>query len=361
MPPPNTTTSSAPRASSAVEHRREVRHVRPRHDRQPDRVDRLLRGRRRDHLGRLVQPAVDDLVAGVGQRRAPRPWRRGRARRARPWRPGCAASAAFGCRCHACHAENSITETRRPDGAGDPARLWLPPDRVQPRGVPRRCATAVAADFSWSGASRWRSPSRPPLAGCSSTSLSAAEVRVPVLLGPVPCIGCGAEARLPAPMPVAHVAGRDAFYAFFFLCRAAASGSRTTPSSGSPPIASSPGRRASTTFSSRMSAPTPGRSRCRSWSTSTTSSSRPTPPKSSSPERRVRRPDDPRAPAARRVRRLGLRRRARQRDGGPRALPAVVLAGRARRQRAPLRRAHVGEGRLARRPSRRRPASSTRR
>ena len=68
MPPPNTTTSSAPRAFSAVEHRREVRHVRPRHHRQPDRVDRFLLGRRRDHLGRLVQAAVDDLVAGVGER-----------------------------------------------------------------------------------------------------------------------------------------------------------------------------------------------------------------------------------------------------------------------------------------------------
>jgi hypothetical protein len=52
-------------------------------------------------------------------------------------------------------------------------------------------------------------------AGCSSTSLSAAEVRVPVLLGPVPCIGCAAEARLPAPMPPARVVGRRRFYAFF--------------------------------------------------------------------------------------------------------------------------------------------------
>jgi hypothetical protein len=52
-------------------------------------------------------------------------------------------------------------------------------------------------------------------AGCSSTSLSAAEVRVPVLLGPVPCIGCVAEARQSAPMPLARVAGRRRFYAFF--------------------------------------------------------------------------------------------------------------------------------------------------
>jgi len=51
--------------------------------------------------------------------------------------------------------------------------------------------------------------------GCSSTSLSAAEVRVPVLLGPVPCIGCAAGARLPAPMPLAHVVGRRRSYAFF--------------------------------------------------------------------------------------------------------------------------------------------------
>ena len=53
--------------------------------------------------------------------------------------------------------------------------------------------------------------------GCSSTSLSAAEVRVPVLLGPVPCIGCTARARLPAPMPLARVVGRRRFYAFFIL------------------------------------------------------------------------------------------------------------------------------------------------
>lgn len=52
-------------------------------------------------------------------------------------------------------------------------------------------------------------------AGCSSTSLSAAEVRVPVLLGPVPCIGCAAGARLPAPMPLARVVGRRSFYSFW--------------------------------------------------------------------------------------------------------------------------------------------------
>ncbi len=46
--------------------------------------------------------------------------------------------------------------------------------------------------------------------GCSSTSLSAAEVRVPVLLGPVPCIGCTATARAPAGAPVSHVANGEA-------------------------------------------------------------------------------------------------------------------------------------------------------
>ena len=51
--------------------------------------------------------------------------------------------------------------------------------------------------------------------GCSSTSLSAAELRVPVLLGPVPCIGCAAEVRQPAPTPLARVVGRRRFYMFF--------------------------------------------------------------------------------------------------------------------------------------------------
>jgi hypothetical protein len=51
--------------------------------------------------------------------------------------------------------------------------------------------------------------------GCSSTSLSAAEVRVPVLLGPIPCIGCASGARMAAPMPLAHVVGRRRFYTFF--------------------------------------------------------------------------------------------------------------------------------------------------
>ena len=42
--------------------------MRARHDREADRVDRLLHRGRRDHLGRLVKAGVDDLVAGVGER-----------------------------------------------------------------------------------------------------------------------------------------------------------------------------------------------------------------------------------------------------------------------------------------------------
>ena len=68
MPPPNTTTSPAPRALERVDHRREQRHVRARHDREPDRVDGLLHRRRGDHLRRLMQPGVDDLVAGIRER-----------------------------------------------------------------------------------------------------------------------------------------------------------------------------------------------------------------------------------------------------------------------------------------------------
>ena len=45
--------------------------------------------------------------------------------------------------------------------------------------------------------------------------MSAAELRVPVLLGPVPCIGCAAEKRAPAPMPLAHVDGHERAYMFF--------------------------------------------------------------------------------------------------------------------------------------------------
>jgi len=48
-------------------------------------------------------------------------------------------------------------------------------------------------------------------------SLSAAELRVPVLLGPVPCIGCAAETRLPAPPPAVRIEGRRRVYAFFLV------------------------------------------------------------------------------------------------------------------------------------------------
>ena len=51
-----------------VDHGGEQRHVRARHDREADRVDGLLHRGRRDHLRRLVQAGVDDLVAGVGER-----------------------------------------------------------------------------------------------------------------------------------------------------------------------------------------------------------------------------------------------------------------------------------------------------
>ncbi|HVV52610.1 MAG TPA: hypothetical protein VHO06_23290 [Polyangia bacterium] len=51
--------------------------------------------------------------------------------------------------------------------------------------------------------------------GCISTSMTAGEVRVPVLLGPVPCIGCRAERRRPAAMPVAEVGGRERAYMLF--------------------------------------------------------------------------------------------------------------------------------------------------
>jgi hypothetical protein len=53
------------------------------------------------------------------------------------------------------------------------------------------------------------------LGGCVSTSMSAAEVRVPVLLGPVPCIGCAADTPARIALPVSHVAGEArAFGAF---------------------------------------------------------------------------------------------------------------------------------------------------
>jgi hypothetical protein len=45
----------------------EERVVRPRHDREPDRVGVFLHGGGGDHVGRLVEARVDDLEAGVAQ------------------------------------------------------------------------------------------------------------------------------------------------------------------------------------------------------------------------------------------------------------------------------------------------------
>jgi hypothetical protein len=53
------------------------------------------------------------------------------------------------------------------------------------------------------------------LGGCASTAMSAADVHVPVLLGPIPCIGCVAETRQPASMPVARLEARDTAFMFF--------------------------------------------------------------------------------------------------------------------------------------------------
>ena len=50
------------------QHAGEERHVRTTEDREADDVDILLDGGRRDHLGRLVEPRVDDLHACVAQR-----------------------------------------------------------------------------------------------------------------------------------------------------------------------------------------------------------------------------------------------------------------------------------------------------
>jgi hypothetical protein len=51
--------------------------------------------------------------------------------------------------------------------------------------------------------------------GCVSTSMSAAEVRVPVLFGPVPCIGCSADTRMRAELPVTEVAGEARAFGLF--------------------------------------------------------------------------------------------------------------------------------------------------
>jgi hypothetical protein len=85
----------------------------------------------------------------------------------------------------------------------DRPRLWSP--RVGfPLVVPRGSAT-LAACVALALA----------VGGCASASMSAAELRVPVLLGPVPCIGCTAGARLPTPAPLARIAGHERVYAFF--------------------------------------------------------------------------------------------------------------------------------------------------
>jgi len=73
--------------------------------------------------------------------------------------------------------------------------------------VPRRCATAVgAAALALTAVT---------FGACVSTSMSAAEVRVPVLLGPVPCIGCAADTRIPAALPVTEVAGEARAFGVF--------------------------------------------------------------------------------------------------------------------------------------------------
>ena len=45
--------------------------------------------------------------------------------------------------------------------------------------------------------------------------MSAAEVRVPVLLGPVPCIGCAADARLSPSLPASSVSGEARAFGVF--------------------------------------------------------------------------------------------------------------------------------------------------
>jgi hypothetical protein len=73
--------------------------------------------------------------------------------------------------------------------------------------MPGRCATAaacVALALVFSG--------------CVSTSMGAAQLRVPVLLGPVPCLGCAATSPAPSAAPVSHVAsGEAALGIFLFL------------------------------------------------------------------------------------------------------------------------------------------------
>jgi hypothetical protein len=53
------------------------------------------------------------------------------------------------------------------------------------------------------------------LGGCVSTSMSAAEVRVPVLLGPVPCLGCAADTRVPPALLVSRVSAEARSFGVF--------------------------------------------------------------------------------------------------------------------------------------------------
>jgi hypothetical protein len=54
-------------------------------------------------------------------------------------------------------------------------------------------------------------------AGCVSTSMSAAQLKVPVLLGPVPCLGCAAAPPAPPAAPVSHVASGGAALGFLLF------------------------------------------------------------------------------------------------------------------------------------------------
>lgn len=94
--------------------------------------------------------------------------------------------------------------------------------------------------------------------GCVSTSMSAAEVRVPVLLGPVPCIGCAADPRARSELPVTVIGGEArAFGVFIPVGRGVGWGKRTIW--GSRPIGSSSGPPVATTFDSQTCVRTPGR------------------------------------------------------------------------------------------------------
>jgi hypothetical protein len=65
----------------------------------------------------------------------------------------------------------------------------------------RRCATGLVAVALAVGA-----------AGCLTASLDASALHVPLLFGPVPCIGCGGASRAPTESTVAHIEGRPNGY-----------------------------------------------------------------------------------------------------------------------------------------------------